>query len=390
MSETVTVALLGNTEHAFDNQAFTWHEHGAKELDEPWDALPKVVLEVEPSETIHDVLTRALHDSGIRLPDYVDPEDPPISWILFREEGVAPAYRRFVHELVIADDDGRARWGVHYKSVTYERLLRSAGAGTIQGDPRQAYLILYPPAGNGAMATWSALLEGLRIAQHVLEAMATAGGAAAFGKLVLDTARDRLRNGREVLQDRYLEWDERGARPDNFERFLGLGPWHSTDLAERLGCSDAEAEAILWSYGYAPAASGVWRRDGDDAARLVHMVNDDLALTEAWNPGATFEREMRRRAEGLVTVGEPLPEPTWERDDEPEPEEEPLTIGQPIEGVRLQCGCGRAECAAELEFYRSGFGEFDQLVLSFEPHTNHFALDPAVLGALLGTLARGM
>jgi hypothetical protein len=390
MSEAVTVALLGNPEHAFDNGAFTWEEGGAKELRVPWDDLPKVSLEVEASETLYQILHRALRDSRIRLPDYVDPDRPPLAWVLLYTDREAPTPDDFIYEMTLVDDDGRARWAVPYREVTFGQLVRAAEAGTVAGDPRRLYLILLPPQGDGVMATWSVLLEGLRIAQHVLEMMATAGGAIAFGKFVLDQARQRIGNGRQTIQAHYLDWSERGARPDNFAAMLGVGPWHGADLAQLLGCSLDEAQAILWVYGYEQAASGLWRRGESETAQLVGMVNDDVALTQAWNPNSNFELEMVRRAEGLVTTGEALPEPS----SEPEPVESAegdeddasLTFGLPIEGARVRCECGRDDCTAELEFYRSA--SFDRIVLSLTPSADHFVIDPMILAVILGALAR--
>src|SRR5919201_894378 len=100
MAVTVTVALLGNPEHAFDNRAFTWHEDdegGAREFDVPWEDLPKVTLEVEESEAA--------------LPDYFDPDNPVLSWVMFYAEDVKPAFKRFHGTLTVVDEEGRARWG---------------------------------------------------------------------------------------------------------------------------------------------------------------------------------------------------------------------------------------------------------------------------------------
>jgi hypothetical protein len=47
---------------------------------------------------------------------------------------------------------------------------------------------------------------------------------------------------------------------DRYERdlaeLLGRGPWHTKDLAERLDCSEQEADAILWALGYTVDSAG--------------------------------------------------------------------------------------------------------------------------------------
>jgi hypothetical protein len=97
MADMVTVALLGKVDRAFENDAFTWHETGAEELDVPWEALPRIELEVEDGDTIYDILARALSESGIRLPHFVDPEHPVISWVMFRQAEVQPGQKCFHH-----------------------------------------------------------------------------------------------------------------------------------------------------------------------------------------------------------------------------------------------------------------------------------------------------
>jgi hypothetical protein len=189
-----------------------------------------------------------------------------------------------------------------------------------------------------------------------------------------------------VLQERYLEWDRRGARPENFEEFLGLGPWHAPDLAKRLNCSTEEAEAILWVYGYAKGPTGVWLRDEDDAARLLHLIADDLRLTQALNPTENYEAEVKRRIEGLIESGKPLPEPTY---DVPDDEYEEEDIETPLEeGLTLPCGCG---CGVKMEvfrFYAAGSDGDALIKFRLSDTADHYVIDPLALGAILGELAR--
>jgi hypothetical protein len=307
MSEAMTVAILGNVKHAFDSGAFTGGPHGyPREFDVPYEQLPKVVVEVDDDETLGAILGGAAAEVGIRPPHWSDATvEELLGFVDFHRVGQRPEPR---DRLVLVDAEGRARWRVPFKEATTRDLIRASESGTLAGDPRRPYLFLLGPQAAGGPASWSALIEALSIAREVLEIAAAAEGARALGKLALDAARKRLGAGRDVVHDHYLDWDARGARPDSFAGLLRWGPWHNEDLAERLGCSPNEAEAILWTYGYVPDSVGLWRRGDEEAATFLREATADVQTALRANPDRGFERAYRRRVEARLN-GEALPNP---------------------------------------------------------------------------------
>ena len=48
--------------------------------------------------------------------------------------------------------------------------------------------------------------------------------------------------------------------------------WSSADLASALGCTEPEAEAVLWSFGFAHSPSYVWRLADDEESKFLRDV----------------------------------------------------------------------------------------------------------------------
>lgn len=56
MSNSVEIALVGNKEHAFTAGAVTWQEDGqTPQFLTPWERRERVVLEVEPTDTLDEL-----------------------------------------------------------------------------------------------------------------------------------------------------------------------------------------------------------------------------------------------------------------------------------------------------------------------------------------------
>ena len=243
-----------------------------------------------------------------------------------------------------------------------------------------------PPSGDGIMLGWSQLLEALRLAYMALEGIATVGGAAAFGKLVYDAATDRLRRGRDAIEDHYPDWLERGV-PMRLDVYLMERPWHVADLASTLGCEEDVARAILEAWGFAESPqTGLWRLEGDEPARLVRGLHRELITSIAYPAVDPFEHAFRQRALEFAQTGEhppPPQEPDYEGDDDEEWENDAL------DGARVECACGRDDCEAELRVSRvwDQTSDGSRLRLRIENFEDHFDLTPQAFGLILGTLA---
>lgn len=384
MAIEVTVALLGDRSHPFETVSRSLPE---KELARPYADREKVTLEVRADEPLTDVFDRSAAEFLIEAP-WEGPVSEAIAFVAFYTAEDEDRFTGpYTSELTLLDGEGRARWGVYFRDVTYGEIVRAADAGILRGDPRRPFLVIAPGHGNGMLPTWAAFLVGLDVLWKVMQAVATTEGVLAFSKRVVEGARLRLRPGREALEAHYLEWSDRGGRPDTLLDTLGQRPWASADLAEVLGCSAREAEAILWALGYTPAESGLWRRDGDEEARLLRLAVDGLQPTYGENP-MQFERLLRHRAQSLLEVGQPPPEPTYEEGWPEDGDDDPEALDLPLEeGATVPCGCGRDDCAVAVEFFRSG-EQLSSLKLRFTERTDHLVVDPMLFAVVLGRLAR--
>jgi hypothetical protein len=101
-----------------------------------------------------------------------------------------------------------------------------------------------------------------------------------------------------------------------FARFLHRDEWQAPTLAGFLGVTEDQAEAILGLFGFAyDDQRSVWRRAGDDAARLLEETYREAAwyggtIRESAEALASFEARIRE----MVETGEP---PAERADDEP-------------------------------------------------------------------------
>jgi hypothetical protein len=324
MATRVTVAVLGDRNDPFETWGASMPE---EDFARSYAEREKIELDVEDSELLIDVLGRAAAELGIDGPQWSrDPRDG-IAFVSFyvpedEDRYERSPYRHFgTSSLTLVDDHGRARWNVYFKEgVTYGEVLRAGEAGVLGGDPRRPYLILSPGIGNGMLVSWQDLVIAFFVIREVMGTFSDAGGALAFGKQILQTARDRIGKAKEPVENHVVDWTKRGGLPYGFAELLGRGPWHSADLAERLNCSKQEAEAILWAFGYTVGSMGLWRRGGDEAAELLTQAVDDVLTGPAAYEQHQLPVIIEERVRVLLETGSPPPEPEYELEEEFEEE----------------------------------------------------------------------
>jgi hypothetical protein len=187
-------------------------------------------------------------------------------------------------------------------------LVDAADAGLLDGNPLQPYLIPSMPQGDvGVLGEWVEFSQTLKVLWDVVEVAATAGGAVAFAEL-LSRLRRRRSEVPSIVDRNASGWAERGAAPADLVRFLASADRTSGEIAALLGCSNVEAEALLWGMGLAfDPASRYWRYKGDSLAR---MVADDVDLSFAdvfKGPGGRdrYKDFATRRVEKLLNTGKP-------------------------------------------------------------------------------------
>lgn len=319
----VTVAATQNSLHIFEIDG------PEAEPSARWEELPKVIVSARVDERLRDVLERASAELGIS----VSAQTQCAVAQLRRERGEEPREETVVDHLafaafhcldddevvnshgiqrrnarlgstavaVVRDERGRAVWKRPPFEATMAELIDAADADLIEGDPLQPYLVLVIPQGElGLLAEWTQLVENLKLLWDIAGAMAQIGGAWAFLDLVRQVAKRRTSTA-ETIAANASDWSKRGARPDDLVALLQMRPRTSEEIGALLGCSDGEAEALLWGLGCAER-DGLWHWRGDDVA---NFIADDLELDQMFanyrgrgSVKREFERRMRQLGEG--------------------------------------------------------------------------------------------
>jgi len=332
----LTVALVGDP-HAERRQQAT------EDLHTPYYDRPKVDVTVDETESFGDVLRQAAQEL---LPDgrfteaFVD---------FHRDDGRPPTLRRELHLL---DAEGRVRSTRQWMDEPVAEILRAGEAGVLGGDPRRPYLHNTPPMGNGILSDWPTFVEFLRVYWMLMGGLATVGGVWQFFKFVGEAMRTRGPESVPVVESLADAWDARGLRPDRLLDLLGDRPWHLTDLAERLGCSEREAEALLVGLGFAPRSDGLWIAADDEGSRMLRGDIDIIVHAGLTTQREAVEDEWRARAQELVETGH-APPVDWSRVREmpadhsrlPVVEEEPESLAEDVRFGLDQIGFGVGQIA---------------------------------------------
>ena len=329
----ITVALLADPVDPYRNRI------PQSEWNKPYRDRRKVHIDAASSMTLAEVMQEAVKELGVV---------PPSGWELsasmpvFRripffkeedEEAFAPRALPRLHwaQLVLVDARGQAVFGVSdQRAVTIADLLRAADAGVIDGDPLRPYLMIEPGWGDAPPPDWPTVITGLRIAWEVLNHAAVAGGAWAFAEMIRQRLRDRLEAGRRAAEN-HREWAQREVRPYQFIALIRTRKWTTQELAQLLGCSDEEAEAVLWVLGFSlDAKSESWSWEGDVEASLANAIQEQIAIA-SHRGGQDWEGELRKRVLQLLETGEspPVYSPP------PEAEEDIPYEWQPTAGERV-------------------------------------------------------
>lgn len=321
MSLEIEVALVANQEAPFD----------VGPIDARWFAIPyqnrtRVTLEVKGSHSLASALERAASSMNLRIPEsswrtsfraahqkiaFYKPEDETEP--LRRSRG-----RLFWSELTLVDSAGRAIFGVHdLRAVSFSELLRASDAKVIEGDPLRPYLILDDGWGDAPPADWATIKAGFDAAWDVLEALAVLGGAAgtiAGTAAAVTRSRkwlhERVSRARSSL-DGNPEWGLRGYRPDQFAALLIAEQWESAEISHVLGCSEEQAEGVLWALGYVEE-DGLWKVDDNDDAAFMRATLE--AISYAAHSGGEWERRFAEWFEEAIRGSEPAPLETMNPD----------------------------------------------------------------------------
>lgn len=272
----------------------------------PWDELPKVEVRAETSETIREALRRAGRLLGVAMtPMFVDTQQQ-----VEEEEGIEPGTRSVdpadqliylllrdagddevvaVHDpefpvrgrdarlwsevAVVPDDRGRATWRRPALDATLGELLNAADQGLVDGDPLQPYLIPSIPQGDlGVLTEWISFTHVMTVAGVI----ATVDGVLGMGDRLRELRRRRTPDLQTIVERHQTDWAARGAAPTDLIRLLASAERTTAEISALLGCSEEDATAILWGFGFTlDSATKRWCRAGDSAGRLIA---DDIEI----------------------------------------------------------------------------------------------------------------
>ena len=194
-------------------------------------------------------------------------------------------------KIVGVDGAGRVYWR-WFKDVPCSDLLRAAERGLVVGDPRRPYFVPQVPAGGVGASEWHAVLNAL----SALYALGNSFGPIANYYVVVEIVTriaKRIKPGERALKKHHADWESRGGRPYDLVQVLSAKPWDADELAGLLGCSGAEAQAVLWAFGFAfDQASRRWVRADDCEADAIRYALA-LAFADDYLPKHLAKRDLR-------------------------------------------------------------------------------------------------
>jgi hypothetical protein len=321
MALKVEVALIGDPD-----QPRGMGEVDQSFFDVPYAQRRRVRLQVDEHESLSSVMECAAETMGLRAGGSVGgPFDARSNRIAFYkpedEDGFARRGmpRVFANELILVDRNGLAIFGVYdHRAVRFSDLIRASQAGTLEGDPLRPYLMLDFGWGDAPPPDWATIQQGLEVVWQALQALGVVGGAVAAVSKGKEWLANRVGRARDALSS-HPEWMHKGYRPYQFEALLASRAWTPAGLAPLLGCSEGEAEAVLWAMGYTfnPDAKR-WERAGDEAAEMLANIN--IAIAWAEKQGKGWEPSFRRWLMRYLDTGECPPfeslQPSFEDDEE--------------------------------------------------------------------------
>jgi len=262
-----------------------------------------VTFEVEDDESVHQIASRGARELGLQG-WAAEPR-----WLgFYRPEDATSVPPAFALSIPAVDDLGKARWIAPPHEVPYAALLRAANEGFLYGDPARLHIALVPPVGDGVLPDWQTIVHALEILKTVGEVLAIPGGVAASWAVFASRLDRESAAAAAVIDEHSSVWSRRGADPYAFEEWLAGGAWSPVQISSHLECSDKEAEAILWAFGFEERKDGMWRQDGEEEAKYLA---DNMRMMIRMSIGQAEDQQLReefaRRARRLVDTGKAPP-----------------------------------------------------------------------------------
>jgi hypothetical protein len=277
------------------------------DFDRPWSDLLKVEIEVVKNETLGDLLRRA----GSQLDQLGPHGSRPEPWAP-TYFGIYVAGRRtqMWNELTFIDGEGHVRWNHRWQDEPYSELLRSIEAGALPGDPTRLYFIRMGGVGDGVVSSFPEFFHLSHIWWDVLKVAYEAGGVLAMANSLINWA-DAGEKATEVGEAKADDWKASGGQPYKIQELIRRSTgWDPAQFARLMDVSEADARALLASFGGKEGADGRWHIGDDEVSKLM-ADNMFLILSSPHITRDAFRAEIQKRLDTFLETGK-APDVDWE------------------------------------------------------------------------------
>jgi hypothetical protein len=269
------------------------------ELEKPYRDRATTSLEVDEDQGFGDILMSAADDLGLEG-WAAEPR-----WVgFYRPEDAHSSPPDFALKIPILDGHRRGRWVGSPFDFPFGDVVRAAESGFLYGDPTRFHIALVPPVGDGVLPDWTAIVHALEVMKTVGEILAIPGGVVESAALIRRRLKARSDAAAEAVKARSPRWHQMGADPYAFEEWLTGGAWRPEEIAAVIDCSDEEAEAILWAFGFARSKDGSWRQElGEEARLLADNMRMMIRMSISQANDDQLREIFRERMEVLLETG---------------------------------------------------------------------------------------
>lgn len=285
---TFKVSIVGDP-----NEPYPWITSQQHMWERPADSWPVVEVHVSKDDALGQVIDRAAAAVGLKevhTDEGVSSVSDVIAYIAFRQwaDGYQPPQ---LSALATLDKAGRVVWRRQWTSVRVHELLDAADHGLVEGDPEHLYLILPTAFGDFPGFDWEHVIACLWIVREVIGTLSDTSSAVDLFKLLRARLKKRT-EGVEVVAARAVDWKSRGAAPSDLHRMLSRSSRSSSEVAALIGCTDQEAEAVLWFLGASYNDNdGKWYWNRTEEDRLFAYMSE----TAIWGDQAPDDLRVNYR-----------------------------------------------------------------------------------------------
>lgn len=250
----------------------------------PWNELPEVTVEANPSMTLKEIATIAMKNLPMQGGPASERGGPPLR-VSFKQytHSTASAY-----DLNIPTTAGKIDWNVSWAEVTVAGLERGWERGTIPGEVGKICLVDIPAIGNGFSVGWLDFTQAFQQVGGLLGIYAGAKEVATDLRTASQTALERV-DAFLALSDAARKLDAGRSTPAQVARFFEMDGPSAEQAAIDLGTSRDEAVAILEALGLELAEYGNYIRPSSfSSSRIPYALASRMDIAHGLLPQSQF------------------------------------------------------------------------------------------------------